>query len=50
MIKPDAISARQAGKIIDMIEQNGFVILRLVKGQLSKDMAELFYDIHKEYD
>lgn len=48
MIKPDAVSAKQAGKIIDMIEQNGFVILRLVKGQLSKDMAELFYDIHKE--
>lgn len=48
MIKPDAVSAKQAGKIIDMIEQNGFTILRLVKGQLSKDMAQLFYDIHKE--
>lgn len=48
MIKPDAVSAKQSGKIIDMIEQNGFVILRLVKGQLSQDMAKLFYDVHKD--
>ncbi len=48
MIKPDAVNAKNAGKIIDMIEQNGFTVLRLVKGQLSKDMAALFYDVHKD--
>ncbi len=48
IIKPDVVKAGQCGKIIDMIESNGFEILRLQKGQLSKDLAELFYDVHKE--
>ena len=48
IIKPDAIRAGNAGRIISMIEDNGFEILRLQKGQLSKDLAELFYDVHKE--
>lgn len=48
IIKPDAVKARKAGKIISMIEDQGFEILRLQKGQLSKDLAELFYDVHKE--
>ncbi len=48
IIKPDAIKAGNAGRIISMIEDNGFEILRLQKGQLSKDLAELFYDVHKE--
>lgn len=46
MIKPDAVKNKISGKIISMIEENGFEILRLVKGQLTKEMAELFYDIH----
>lgn len=48
VIKPDAVKAGNAGKIITMIEDNGFEILRLQKGQLSSDLAELFYDVHKE--
>ncbi|TET35552.1 nucleoside-diphosphate kinase [Candidatus Dependentiae bacterium] len=48
IIKPDAVKAGNAGKIISMIEDKGFEILRLQKGQLSKDLAELFYDVHKE--
>jgi nucleoside-diphosphate kinase len=48
IIKPDAIKARHTGKIIDMIEQHGFDILRLQKGQLSIDLAEIFYDVHKD--
>ena len=48
IIKPDAVKAGQCGKIIDMIEQAGFEILRLQKGQLSTDLAELFYDVHKD--
>jgi len=48
MIKPDAIQAKQSGKVIDMIEQNSFEILRLQKGQLSKEMAEIFYEVHKD--
>ena len=48
MIKPDAIAAKNSGKIIDIIEQNGFDILRLQKGQISKEMAEVFYAVHKD--
>lgn len=48
IIKPDAVKAGNTGKIIDMIEQNGFEILRMQKGQLTKEMAEIFYDIHKD--
>lgn len=48
IIKPDAVQAGNAGKIISTIEDAGFEILRLQKGQLSKDLAELFYDVHKE--
>ena len=47
MIKPDAVKNRISGKIITIIEDNGFDILRLVKGQLTKEMAELFYDVHQ---
>ena len=48
IIKPDAVKAGQCGKIIDMIEQAGFEILRLQKGQISTNLAELFYDVHKD--
>ncbi len=47
IIKPDAVKAGYSGKIIDLIEGKGFEILRLQKGQLSPDLAELFYDVHK---
>ena len=48
IIKPDAIEASNSGKIITMAEDAGFEILRLQKGQLSPELAELFYDEHKE--
>ena len=48
IIKPDTVAAKQTGKIIDMIETEGFDILRLQKGQLSPELAELFYDVHKD--
>ncbi len=47
IIKPDAVKAGVCGKIIDMIERAGFEILRLQKGQLSPDLAGLFYEEHK---
>jgi len=46
MIKPDVIKAKNSGKVLDLIEQNGFEILRMQKGQLSKEMAEDFYAVH----
>ena len=48
MIKPDAIAAKHSGKIIDMIEQNDFTILRMHKVHLTQEGAEAFYAIHKE--
>lgn len=48
MIKPDAVAAKNSGKIIDMIEKNGFNILGMEKIQLSKEKASEFYAVHKE--
>jgi len=48
IIKPDAIAAKNSGKIIDMIEQNGFTILRMEKIQLSQEEAKVFYAVHSE--
>jgi len=46
MIKPDAIRTHCIGKIISMIEDNGFDIIRLQKIQLTKEKAERFYAVH----
>jgi nucleoside-diphosphate kinase len=48
MIKPDAVSANNSGKIIDMIEHNGFEIVRLQKVIIAEELAEEFYAVHKE--
>ena len=49
MIKPDAVAAKNSGKIIDMIEANGFTILGMQKMiMLDKKKAEEFYAVHKE--
>jgi nucleoside-diphosphate kinase len=48
MIKPDAVSAGNAGAIIKMIEDAGFKILAMKKSKLSPELAGLFYLIHKE--
>lgn len=48
MIKPDAVKAKNTGKIIDLIEKNGFDILILQKGQLTEEMGETFYEVHNQ--
>lgn len=48
IIKPDAVAAKNAGKIIDIIESNGFEILRMQKAIWKKSDAERFYAVHKE--
>lgn len=48
MIKPDAVAAKNSGKIIDSIEHNGFTIVAMEKTHLSKQKAEDFYAIHKD--
>lgn len=46
IIKPDAVKAKNSGKIIDRIEHEGFTIVGMKKLQMTKAQAESFYDVH----
>ena len=48
IIKPDAVAAKNSGKIIDLIEKNNFDILGMQKLKLSTAQAEKFYEIHNQ--
>lgn len=47
IIKPDAVRNKHVGNIIDMIERNGFTIIRMQQVQLSQDQARSFYAVHQ---
>lgn len=47
IIKPDTVAAGHADRIINMIKDNNFTILREEKITLTRDQAERFYGIHK---
>lgn len=48
IIKPDAVSRNVQGKILDMIQEDGFRIAGMKMIQLTKTQAEKFYAVHKE--
>jgi nucleoside-diphosphate kinase len=48
IIKPDAVSRRLAGRILQRIEDAGFEILSMRLVRLSRAQAEGFYDVHRE--
>jgi nucleoside-diphosphate kinase len=48
IIKPDAVAARYAGRIIQRIEEAGFQIRAMRMVNLSKADAEGFYAVHRE--
>src|SRR6476469_699962 len=48
IIKPDAVAARQAGKILQRIEDAGFQIRAIRQIYLTKGEAEGFYAVHRE--
>ena len=48
IIKPDAVAARHAGRIIQRIEDNGFTIRAMRMVHLTKAQAEGFYDVHRQ--
>ena len=48
IIKPDAVKARLAGKILARIEEAGFTVKAMRLQHLSKKEAEGFYAVHKE--
>ncbi len=48
MIKPEAVAAGHAGKILDMIINGGYRIVSLKYTRLSHKEAGAFYEVHKE--
>jgi len=48
IIKPDAVASRKAGKILSLLEDNGFRIVGLRMTKLSQSQAEGFYAVHRE--
>ena len=47
IIKPDAVKARQAGRILARIEEAGFAVAGMRLVHLSKREAEGFYAVHR---
>ncbi len=47
IIKPDAVKARQAGRILARIEEAGFTVAGMRLVHLSKREAEGFYAVHR---
>lgn len=47
IIKPDAVAAGKVGKILSIIEDNGFKLVGIKKVRLSQQAAEKFYEVHK---
>ena len=48
IIKPDAVSRRLAGRIVQRIEGAGFEIVAMRLVRLSRAQAEGFYAVHRE--
>lgn len=48
IIKPDAVRAKNAGAIIQRIEESGLEIVAMKRIQLTEDLAKGFYAVHKE--
>ncbi len=48
IIKPDAVAAGQTGKILALLETNGFKVCGLKMKHLTQKEAEGFYAVHSE--
>ena len=48
IVKPDAVASGKAGKILALLEANGFRIIALRMVKLSQSQAEGFYAVHRE--
>jgi nucleoside-diphosphate kinase len=48
IIKPDAVAGGKAGKILSLLESNGFRLVALRMTKLSQSQAEGFYAVHRE--
>ncbi|MBK8269641.1 MAG: nucleoside-diphosphate kinase [Planctomycetes bacterium] len=47
ILKPDALQRGMAGRIITRFEEKGFQIVAMKAMQISKDLAEKHYGVHK---
>lgn len=47
ILKPDTVSARRCGAIIDRLEREGFAILAIRRLHLTRAQAEAFYAVHR---
>ena len=48
MIKPDSMSAGNAGRILAHLEGEGFKIVALKRIQLTDSLAKAFYEVHRK--
>ncbi len=48
ILKPDCVSAKKTGKVLDRIEAAGFRILGMKMVRLTPETAGKFYEVHKE--
>ena len=48
IIKPDAVAAGNAGRIIALLEREGFEIVAMKKVTLTAAQARAFYAVHRE--
>lgn len=48
IIKPDAVAAGNAGKILALLEEKGFTLRGVKMLRLSTEQARAFYAVHKE--
>ena len=48
MVKPEASKAGNTADILAMVAANGFEIVRIKSFDMSDDMAQTFYDVHRE--
>ena len=48
IVKPDAVAAGNVGRILGLVEENGFRIVALKKLHISRAQAEGFYAVHRE--
>ena len=47
IVKPDAVEKRKDGAILAKLQESGFTIVGMKRMQLSKQVAEGFYAVHK---
>ena len=48
IIKPDAVAAGNAGRILALLEERGFRVLGARMLRLSREQAGAFYSVHRE--